>query len=118
MNLTRKALFIVLSSLFFLLAPSCIYAQTDSIVTKIVQRDSLATKHHILILPIIARSIETSWSFGGATSLTFHLRSPRDTSTRTSNLQALAIYTLHHQFVAAFDGSIYFPGEKYILNQQ
>ena len=33
-------------------------------------------------------------------------------------MQALALYTLHHQFIAALNGSIYFPGEQFILNQQ
>jgi outer membrane protein assembly factor BamA len=75
------------------------------------------TSRNVLILPVIARSIETSWSFGGASSFTFHIN-PKDRLSRTSNLQALALYSLRKQFVAAINGSIYFPGEKYILNQQ
>lgn len=82
------------------------------------QPDSTAKKHHFLVLPIIARSIETNWSFGAALSSTFNLRSPTDTLTRTSNLQALGLYSLKKQLVLALNGSIYFPGEKYILNQQ
>jgi outer membrane protein assembly factor BamA len=72
---------------------------------------------HAQILPIIARSIETNWSFGAASSFTFHIN-PKDKLSRTSNLQALAIYSLRRQFVAAINGSVYFPGEKYIINQQ
>jgi len=68
-------------------------------------------------LPIIASSVETGWSFGGAGSFTFHLKA-HDTATRTSNVQALALYTTRGQFVVALNGSIYFPGERYILNQQ
>jgi len=118
-NLIRKALFLGSIPLIFLLAPYCIYAQNDSLPAKLyVQNDSLALKRHILILPIIARSIETGWSFGGAASFTFHLRTLRDTVTRTSNLQALALYTQHNQLVAAITGAIYFPGEKFIFNQQ
>jgi len=78
---------------------------------------SPAKIRHVLVLPIIARSIETGWSFGLATASTFHLKS-RDTTTRTSNVQTIALYTTRHQFVAAINGSIYFPGERFILNQQ
>jgi outer membrane protein assembly factor BamA len=80
--------------------------------------DSAVKKHPLLILPVVARSIETGWSFGAAASFTFHLRSPGDTLTRTSNLQALGLYTLQKQMVLAINGTIYFPGEKFILTQQ
>lgn len=82
------------------------------------QKDSSLNRHRLLILPIIARSVETNWSFGAAVSSTFHLRSATDSLTRTSNMQALALYSLNKQLVLAINGSIYFPGEKYILNQQ
>ena len=81
------------------------------------QRDSTARKNHLLVLPVIARSIETSWSFGTAVSSTFHINK-KDSAMRTSNLQGLALYSLKKQFVAAINGTIYFPGEKFILNQQ
>ncbi|MBS1600548.1 MAG: BamA/TamA family outer membrane protein [Bacteroidetes bacterium] len=72
----------------------------------------------MLVLPIIARSVETNWSFGAAVSSTFHVKSATDSNTRTSNLQALALYSLNKQLVVAINGTIFFPGEKYILNQQ
>ncbi|HVZ55644.1 MAG TPA: BamA/TamA family outer membrane protein [Chitinophagaceae bacterium] len=72
-------------------------------------------KHQLLALPVISRSIETDWGFGGAASYTFHL-SGRDSFTRTSNMQAVSYYTLKRQFLAALDGTIYFPKEKYILS--
>jgi len=75
-------------------------------------------KHHLLVLPVIARSIETSWSFGVAVSSTFHLHSEQDPLTRTSNLQGVVLYTLKKQFVAGMNGTIYFPGEHWILNEQ
>jgi outer membrane protein assembly factor BamA len=81
------------------------------------QSDSSRLKNHLLVLPVIARSIETSWSFGSAVSGTFHINK-RDSSIRTSNLQSLVLYSLKKQFIAAIDGTIYFPGEKYILSQQ
>ena len=81
------------------------------------QKDSSSGSHHTLILPLVARSIETNWSFGVVGAFTFHINS-EDIRTRTSNMQALVLYTLRHQFVAAINGSIYFPGEKFILNHQ
>ena len=104
----EKVHFIVVFFVFFSFIPGSICAQ----------KDSTLKKHHFLVLPIIARSIETDWSFGAAVSSTFHLKSQTDSFTRTSNLQALALYSIKKQFVAAINGSIYFPGEKYILNQQ
>ncbi len=72
---------------------------------------------HVLVLPIIARSIETGWSFGIASASTFRLK-PRDTTARTSNAQTVALYTTRKQFVVGLNGSIYFPGERFILNEQ
>lgn len=107
------------------------------------QKDSSAKIRHVLILPIIGRSIETGWSFGLAGSSTFRLKSlvpdttirasdvqalspgdpvpvtvPPVLKARTSNVQALALYTTRGQFIVALNGSIYFPGERFILNQQ
>jgi outer membrane protein assembly factor BamA len=81
------------------------------------QKDSSAKKNHLLVLPVVARSIETSWSFGTAISGTFHINK-KDSTIRTSNLQGLVLYSLKKQFIAAVNGTIYFPGEKYILSQQ
>lgn len=82
----------------------------------IAQKDSAKHKH-ILIFPVIARSIETSWSFGLAGSSTFHL-SKFDSATRTSNIQSILLYSLKKQFIAAITGSIYFKNEEYILHEQ
>ena len=73
--------------------------------------------NHLLVLPVVARSIETSWSFGSAVAGTFHV-SRNDSTIRTSNLQGLVLYSLKKQFVAAINGTIYFPHEKFILTQQ
>lgn len=86
-------------------------------IKTIAQKDSSLSTHHELVLPLVARSIETSWSFGIVGASTFHFKSDK-APVRTSNLQGLVLYTLRHQFVAALNGSIYFPGEKFILNQQ
>lgn len=88
-----------------------------AMITKLyAQKDS--SKHkHLLVLPVIARSIETGWSFGSVVALTFRLN-PRDTVSRTSNMQMLALYSTKKQLVAAINGAQYFNKEKYILNEQ
>ena len=119
----RKTPFYPFLGLFCLFFNSfTLSAQKDTVGVVPVQKLPLPIKspakiRHTLVLPIIARSIETGWSFGMATASTFHLN-PNDTAIRTSNAQALALYTTRAQLVLAINGSIYFPGERYILNQQ
>ena len=83
-----------------------IYAQKDSIKPK-----------HLLIFPVVARSIETGWSFGTVGSSTFRF-AKGDTISRTSNLQLLLLYSTKKQLVTAINGSQYFDKEQYILNEQ
>lgn len=85
---------------------SSIYSQKDSVRAK-----------PLLIFPVIARSIETGWSFGTACAYTSRLF-PKDTGSRTSNLQLLFLYSTKKQLVTAINGSQYFDREKYILNEQ
>jgi outer membrane protein assembly factor BamA len=119
----RKAIFIYFLGLFCLFfLPFTVIAQNDSLRTVPVEKLKLPIKspaniRHVLVLPIIASSIETGWSFGIASAATFRLNS-HDTTTRTSNAQALALYTTRRQFVTALNGSIYFPGERFIVNEQ
>ena len=119
----RKAIFTYFLGLSgFFLVPNVGKAQNDSLKTVPVEKLKLPIKspaniRPILVLPIIARSIETGWSFGLASAGTFHLKS-HDTATRTSNAQALALYTTRKQFVVAVNGSIYLPGERFIINEQ
>jgi len=107
MSLRRTCFFIAVFLPAYLLQP----------VNCRAQKDSLVKKNHLLVLPVVARSIETSWSFGTAISGTFHINK-KDSIIRTSNLQSLVLYSLKKQFIAAIEGTIYFPGEKYILSQQ
>jgi len=82
----------------------------------LAQKDSARSKH-ILLFPVVSKSIETSWSFGLAGASTFHI-SKLDTITRTSNMQSVVLYSLKKQFVAALNGTIYFHNEEYILHEQ
>ncbi len=91
-----------------ILLPTIGFAQIDTIKP--------SKKKQTIIFPVIARSIETSWSFGVAASSTFHL-SKSDTVTRTSNVQLLALYSLKKQFIAALIGSQYTKNESYIFNE-
>jgi len=118
-----KGRFIYFLGLFWAtISPTSGFAQKDSLHTVPVDKLKLPIKapaniQHVLILPIIARSIETGWSFGGAWAETFRLND-RDTLSRTSNVEGVALYTTRHQFVTALNGSIYFPGERFIFNGQ
>lgn len=115
--------FIYFLGLFWLLFfPNDSKAQEDSLKTVPVEKLKLpirapANIRHVLVLPIIASSIETGWSFGGAGACTFRVGN-RDTLSRTSNVEGVALYTTRRQFVAALNGSIYFPGERFIANEQ
>lgn len=72
-------------------------------------------KNKIMILPLVARSIETDWSFGAAVSGTFKTK---DTTIRTSSIQGIALYSIKKQFVVALNSTFYFPKEREILNSQ
>lgn len=80
------------------------------------QNDSVKHKH-FLVFPVIAKSIETGWSAGAVGSFTFKLH-PKDTISRTSSMQALALYSLKKQLVIAINGAQYSRHEKYIFNEQ
>ena len=112
-----KKLIILLISLL-IVTSGTLLAQLDSV--QLPQQpvpNQLLKTRNTLILPLVARSIETDWSIGLAGSFTFRFNR-HDTLTRTSNTQALALYSLRKQFIAAINGTTYFPGERIILNYQ
>jgi Omp85 superfamily domain len=91
-----------------ILLPLLVFGQPDT--------SKAFKKKTTVIFPVIARSIETGFSFGGAASTTFHL-SKNDTATRTSNVQAIALYSVKKQFITAVEGSQYTKNEKFIFNE-
>jgi outer membrane protein assembly factor BamA len=105
-------LFLVLSQL----TTFCQVVPIDTAVKKVVTKP-LKKNKQILLLPVIAKSIETSWSGGLAVSATFNV-SKTDTLSRTSSVQGLALYSLKNQFIAAINGTQYFKNEEYILSEQ
>jgi len=84
-----------------------------------VETDTLAkTKKgkikHVIGFPAVLYSPELTWAFGGAGNYYFKF-SHKDSLIRTSFIQALGIVSLRGQLVLAFDGSIFFPKERFIL---
>jgi outer membrane protein assembly factor BamA len=102
--------------LFFLFC--CISARTQD--RRLPVHDTLA--HHAeknkLILPIVIRSLETNWGFGGVTAVFFKGQQPEDTTTRTSDLSLLALYTLKKQLILVVNSTVFFPHENNILRFQ
>lgn len=114
--LDRRLIWLLISLL--LGVSDTLLAQSDSVsLPHTSLSNQLLKTRNTLILPLVARSIETDWSVGLAASFTFRFNR-HDTITRTSNAQALALYSLRKQFIAAINGATYFPGERYILNYQ
>jgi outer membrane protein assembly factor BamA len=85
--------------------------------TQLFAQDDSVKKKSLLLLPVISRSIETGWSFGAVAALTFRVF-PKDTVSRTSNLEAIMLYSTKKQLVTAINGTQFFHHEKYILNEQ
>ena len=91
----------------------CFSVCSDAVLA---QADSVKQKK-LLIFPIISSSIETGFSFGSIAAATFRIF-PKDTVSRTSNLEALFLYSTKKQLVTAINGTQYFDKEKYILTEQ
>src|SRR6266850_2146369 len=70
--------------------------------------------HKVIVLPAVIHSPETRWGFGAGGTMTFHVGKPV-VGTRTSNVQAIGLYTTRHQTIVGLAGSIFFPRENYIL---
>ena len=92
-----------------LLLPGLAFSQKDTV--------RIGKNKEVLVFPVIAKSIETGWSFGAASAVTFHI-SKADTATRTSNMQGIALYSLKKQFITAINGAEYFRKERFVLNEQ
>ena len=92
--------------IFFLFLSVGLFSQSDTTKSR-----------QILVFPIITKSIETGWSFGSMAAMIFRL-SPKDTVSRTSNLEILGLYSTKKQLVTVVNGTQYFDKEKYILSEQ
>jgi outer membrane protein assembly factor BamA len=86
----------------------------------IVDADTIPSpgpKKSFLIFPIAERSLETSWGFGQA-SVMFFRPKISDSTTRTSDVSLLTMYTLKSQLILALNSNIFFPHENNILRFQ
>lgn len=81
-------------------------------------KQDTSKKVHYLIIPLLFRSPETRWATGITGSVSFKTSHKHDSLTRTSTIQAIAMFTQRHQNVQAIDATIYFPKEKYIFYLQ
>lgn len=70
-------------------------------------------KDKYVLFPVVVKSPEYRWGAGAAG--TFFFKIGKDSLARTSSFKAVSFFTLRKQLVAATEGNIYFPGEKYIL---
>lgn len=86
--------------------------------TKKQTKDKTHKKMHYLVIPILFRSIETKWATGVSGSVSFKTSHKNDSLTRTSTIQAIAMFTERQQNVEALDATIYLPKEKYIFYLQ
>ncbi len=102
----NKAILVVL---FSVLLPVISLAQFKKDTTKSIK---------YLILPTIFKTPETGWAYGLTGSISFKTTFKGDTTTRTSNIQALGIFTSKDQNVQVIDATVFFPKEKYILYTQ
>jgi outer membrane protein assembly factor BamA len=67
-----------------------------------------------LIIPVIMRTPETGWGYGGSANVSFRTTHRKDTLTRVSTIDALAIFTERGQNIQGIEGTLYFPKEKFI----
>jgi hypothetical protein len=75
--------------------------------------NKLGKKRKMFAFPAMIYSPETTLAFGGAGNYYFKLG--HDSTTRTSFIQGLSLYTLRHQAVLGIESAIFFHNEKYIL---
>ncbi|MBI1767538.1 MAG: BamA/TamA family outer membrane protein [Bacteroidetes bacterium] len=102
---------------FILLIPLIFFCSSIDVCAQInLEKDSIihkGKKRKVFAFPAMIYSPETTLAFGGAGNYYFKLG--HDSTTRTSYVQALGLYTLRHQAVLAMESVIFFHNEKYLL---
>jgi outer membrane protein assembly factor BamA len=78
-------------------------------------RIDTARRVNYLAVPILFKTPETGWAYGLSASANFKTTHKNDSSTRTSVITALGIFSERQQNIQGIDATIYFPKEKYIL---
>lgn len=104
-----SAAFFVFFLAFSQLSFSQVFVETDSLT-----KTKKGKIKHVIGFPAVLYSPELTWAFGGAGNYYFKFNA-KDSLVRTSFIQALGIVSLRGQLVFGFDGSIFFPKERFIL---
>src|SRR5258706_7906439 len=99
--------------LFLLLLSGCGFSQ-ELIETDTLARTKKGKVRHVIGFPVVLYSPELTWALGGAANYYFKF-SHKDSLIRTSFIQAIGIVSLRGQLVFGFEGSIFFPHERFIL---
>lgn len=89
-------------------------AQTSICLAENGDSSKLKQSHRLITLPAILHSPETKWGGGLAMSLTLR-KNKADSLSRTSNIQALALYTQRHQKLIGIESNLFFKKEDYIF---
>jgi hypothetical protein len=76
-----------------------------------------APKKNLLIFPFAVSSLETSWGFGGIAARFFKM-DKHDTTSRTSDVNVLGLYTFKRQLILVLNSTMYFPKEDRIARFQ
>ena len=101
---------------FIFLTFSFICFSISAIAQINLEKDSIThkgKKRKLFAFPAIIYSPETTLAFGGAGNYYFKLG--HDSTTRTSYVQALGLYTLRHQAVLGMESVVFFHNERYLL---
>jgi hypothetical protein len=108
--------FPVLNKYFFLLSTLLFCISINACAQINLEKDSIThkgKKRKLFAFPAVIYSPETTLAFGGAGNYYFKLG--HDSTTRTSYVQALGLYTLRKQTVLGLESVIFFHNEKYLL---
>lgn len=82
------------------------------------QNDTVKSPKKYLLIPVLFKSPETGWALGASGAYYFKTTPKNDSTTRSSIIQSIIMFTQHGQNVQAIDGTIYLPHEKNILYLQ
>jgi outer membrane protein assembly factor BamA len=75
---------------------------------------SSSSRNKLIVLPAVLHSPVTRWGVGVGSSFLFKTKQ-NDTTLRTSNIEALALYTQNNQYLGVLGLNFYSPRETYIV---
>ncbi len=99
--------------ILFIFFPFLLVSQNDTI-----KNDTVKRPKKYLLIPVVFKSPETGWAVGLSGAYYFKTTPKNDSTTRSSIIQSIVMFTQRGQNIQAIDGTIYFPHEKNILYLQ